>query len=73
MTLRLVFHLPLRQSEGFLRSLFKLMGVDLDVPDHTTLSRRSASLDVSLARRISNGPIDLVIDSSGLAIVGEGD
>ncbi len=73
LALRLIFHLPLRQVEGFLRSLFKLMEVDLDVPDHTTLSRRSASLKVSLASRAGNGPIDLIIDSSGLAIVGEGE
>jgi Transposase DDE domain len=48
LTLRLLLHLPLRQTEGFLRSIFELMGVSLDVPDHTTMSRRSASLAVSL-------------------------
>jgi transposase len=73
LTLRLVFHLPLRQAEGFLRSLFKLLGAELDVPDHTTLSRRSATLDVALAGTARTGPIDLIIDSSGLAIVGEGE
>ena len=39
--LRLVFNLPLRQAEGFLRSVLSLMNVDLEAPDHTTLSRRS--------------------------------
>ena len=39
LTLRLLFHLPLRQAEGFLTSLFHLMGFDLRSPDHTTLSR----------------------------------
>jgi IS5 family transposase len=73
LTLRLVFHLPLRQTEGFLRSLFNLMGAELDVPDHTTLSRRSATLNVALAGTARTGPIDLIIDSSGLAIVGEGE
>lgn len=73
LTLRLVFHLPLRQAEGFLGSLFKLMGVGLEVPDHTTLSRRNADLQVSLASRTGDGPIDLIIDSSGLTIVGEGE
>ena len=73
LTMRLVFHLPLRQAEGFLGSLFKLMGIDLEVPDHTTLSRRSASLNVSLTQSKCNGPIDLIIDSSGLAVVGEGE
>ena len=73
LTLRLVFHLPLRQAEGFLRSLFKLMGAELVVTDHTTLSRRSATLDVALVGTARTGPIDLIIDSSGLAIVGEGE
>jgi hypothetical protein len=41
LTMRLVFGLPLRQAEGFLRSLFRRMDLELPVPDHTTLSRRS--------------------------------
>jgi len=73
LTLRLVFHLPLRQIEGFLGSLFKVMNVDLDVPDHTTLSRRGRRLDVALKALPSSGPIDLIVDSSGLAIVGQGE
>ncbi len=40
LAVRLVFHLPLRQTEGFLSSLFEMMGLDLTAPDHTTLSRR---------------------------------
>jgi hypothetical protein len=48
LALRLVFKLPLRQAEGFLRSTLSLMGVDLEAPDHTTLSRRSQQLDVNL-------------------------
>ena len=73
LTLRLLFHLPLRQTEGFLLSIFELMGVHLDVPDHTTLSRRGGHLSVPLRSRLSPGAIDLVIDSSGLAIFGEGE
>jgi len=73
LTLRLVFHLPLRQTEGFLRSLFTLMGLDLEVPDRTTLSRRARTLDAQLRRRPNCGPIHLVIDSSGLSFVGEGE
>ena len=45
LTLRLLFHLPLRQAEGFLTSLFVLMGLDLRSPDHTTLSCRGRHLD----------------------------
>jgi hypothetical protein len=65
--------LPLRQVEGFLRSLFDLMGLVLDVPDHTTLSRRAKKLKVPLRVPKKLGRIDLVIDSSGLAIFGEGE
>ena len=73
LTLRLVFRLPLRQAEGFLRSVLSLMGVDLEAPDHTTLSRRSQSLAVEFRRIPSRGPIHLIVDSTGLSIVGEGE
>ena len=71
LTVRLLLHL--RQTEGFLLSIFELMDIHLDVPDHTTLSRRSGHLDLPLRSRPVSGPIDLVIDSSGLAIFGEGE
>ena len=73
LTLRLVFRLPVRQAEGFLRSVLSLMGVDLAAPDHTTLSRRSQSLAVEFRRIPSRGPIHLIVDSTGLSIVGEGE
>ena len=44
--LRLVFSLPWRQTEGLLRSVIGLLGLELDVPDHTTLSRRSRLLRI---------------------------
>jgi IS5 family transposase len=71
--LRLVFKLPLRQAEGFLRSVLSLMRVDLEAPDHTTLSRRSQHLDVDLHFLRANEPIHLIVDSTGLSIVGEGE
>jgi hypothetical protein len=46
-TLRLVFRLPLRQTEGFVRSILTMMRAGLDAPAHTTLSRRSQSLGVA--------------------------
>ena len=70
LVLRLVFGLPLRQTEGFVRSVLALMGADLDAPDHTTLSRRSQQLAVMLRRIPATGPIHLIVDSSGLSIVG---
>ena len=73
LTLRLVFNLPLRQAEGFLRSVLSLMALDLEAPDHTTLSRRSQGLNVELHRVSVDQPIHLIIDSTGLSIVGEGE
>ena len=73
LTLRLVFRLPVRQAEGFLRSVLSLMGVDLAAPDHTTLSRRSQSLAVEFRGIPSRGPIHRIVDSTGRSIVGEGE
>ena len=71
--LRLVFNLPLRQAEGFLRSVLSLLALDLEAPDHTTLSRRSQHLNIQLDRASTKKPIHLFIDSTGLSIVGEGE
>jgi DDE family transposase len=72
MTLRLLFHLTFRRTEGFMRSVFHLTDLDLEVPDHTTLSRRARHLNVKLKRPLIVGPVVLAIDSSGLRIVGQG-
>lgn len=68
-TLGLVFHLPSRQAEGFLKSLFSLLKLRADVPDHTTISRRKAKLGkVALGAPQKRTPIHILIDSSGLKI-----
>jgi len=72
LALRLVFGLPWRQTEGFLNSVLRLMRLELTPPDHTTLSRRSAGLQVEIKRRPS-GPIHLIVDSTGLSVRGEGE
>lgn len=73
LTLRSLFHLPLRSTQGFLFSLFKLMGVELQVPDYSTLSRRAETLDVDLESFPSTGGVHLVIDSTGFKVFGEGE
>ena len=73
LTLRLVFRLPLRQTEGFLRSILALLRTELDTPDHTTLSRRSQRLDMKLYGIPAEGPINLIVDSTGLSIAGKGE
>ena len=65
LTLRVVFGLPLRQTEGFLDSLLRLMGLNLKAPDHTTLSRRNQIVAVPPLTRPYDGPIDLIVDSTG--------
>lgn len=71
--LRLVMGQPWRQTEGLLRSIIELLGLDLPVPDHTTLARRSACLPLTTALKKPKGPVDVVIDSSGLKIFGAGE
>ena len=74
LTLRTVYHLPLRQTQGFTRSLLRLVGADLPVPDYSTLSRRAADLDITLTNTASGDePRHIVIDSTGLKVYGEGE
>ena len=73
LTLRTVFHLALRQTEGFVASLIRLMDLCLEAPDHTTLSRRSATVVVPPLSKTQGGPIHLVIDSTGLKMLGDGE
>ena len=73
LTLRVVFSLPLRQTEGFLDSLLRLMGLNLKAPDHATLSRRNPIVAVPPLTRSYDGPIDLIVDSTGLKILGCGE
>ncbi len=71
--LRLVFKLPWRQTEGLLRSLLVLLRVDLDVPGHTTFSRRSCSLRIKPSAKPCSKPIRLIIDATGLKVFGQGE
>ncbi|WP_454017914.1 IS5 family transposase [Azospirillum sp. Marseille-Q6669] len=70
---RVVFHQPLRRTEGLLRSLLDLLGLDLPVPDHTTVSRRSAILTPILRAALPDGLVHLVLDSTGLKVYGAGE
>jgi len=72
LTIRKLFRLPLRQTEGFLQSLFGRLRLMLPVPDYTTLSRRGRFLLVKLSKR-KKEITDIVIDSSGVKVYGEGE
>jgi hypothetical protein len=72
LTLRAVFRLALRQTEGLIGSILRLLGLDLPVPDHSTLSRRAETLEVP--RPVSRaGPMHLLVDSTGLRLCGPGE
>jgi hypothetical protein len=73
LALRLVLHQPLRQTEGALRSIADLLGVQIRIPDHTTFSRRGGGLKVLPQRVERNEPLHLLIDSTGVKIYGEGE
>ena len=72
LTIKEVFHLTNRGVEGFVRSLFGMMEIHLGVPDHSTLSKRSKILKVNLPKK-SSSSLNMVLDSTGLKIYGEGE
>jgi transposase len=73
LALRLVFHQPLRQTEGLLRSIADVLKIDIAIPDHTTLSRRGGGLTILPKRIDRREPLHLLVDSTGLKIYGEGE
>ena len=72
-TLQEIYHLPLRQTEGLVRSIIELLKIELAVPDYTTLSRRRKTLEVKLPRQSRNEPMHMVVDSTGIKVFGEGE
>ena len=83
LTLRAVFRLPFRQTEGLIGSVIGLLGLDLAVPDHTTLCRRAETLEVPRPKPRGDGagggagrdpgPMHLLVDSTGLKLYGAGE
>jgi IS5 family transposase len=72
-TLKEVYHLSLRATEGLLLSIIQLLAVEVSVPDYTTLSRRCRTLRVRLPRLPKSQALHLVVDSTGIKIFGEGE
>jgi Transposase DDE domain len=76
LTLRAVFRLAFRQTEGLIGSIISLLGLMLRVPDHTTLSRRAAILEVPQPQRQPGAhaeALHLLVDSTGLKLCGAGE
>jgi len=73
LVVRGVFHLPLRALEGFMNSIAAMMNVAMPVPSYSQISRRSQNLGKSMDRLHKGDITDLVIDSTGLKVYGEGE
>jgi hypothetical protein len=73
LSLKIVFKLTLRQAQGFASDVLQLLGLALDCPHYTTLSRRQSSLKIDLGVRKTDEPIHLLVDSTGLKVAGEGE
>jgi hypothetical protein len=73
LVLRELFQLPYRQTEGLGRSLLSLMQIDVPVPDFTSLAKRAAKLNIDLSVTRRKGAIDIVVDSTGLKVFGDGE
>ena len=74
LTLRAAFRLALRQTEGLIGSVIRLLGLNLAVPDHSTLSRRAETLEVPRPRASpGTEPMHLLVDSTGLKLCGAGE
>lgn len=73
LTLKVLFQLPLRAAQGLVGSLIRLAGLDWPVPHYSTLSRRQQGLTVVIPYRSGGEPLHLVVDSTGLKVLGEGE
>jgi hypothetical protein len=73
LTLKVLHQLPLRAAQGMAGSLIRLAGLDWQVPYYSTLSRRQKDLTVTIPYRARGGPLHLVIDGTGLKVLGEGE
>lgn len=71
LTMKVLFGMALRQTTGFAESLLRLIDQDWTVPNFSTLSRRQKTLEVNIPYRGSQGPLHLLIDSTGIKVAGE--
>ena len=73
LSIKILFKLPLRQTAGMVASLLKLAGLDWSVPDFSTLCRRQKTLAVQIPYRRADGPLNLLVDSTGIKFLGDGE
>ncbi|SDY68628.1 IS5 family transposase, partial [Citreimonas salinaria] len=73
LSIKVLFKLPLRQTAGMVASLLRLAGLNWSVPDFSTLCRRQKTLVVQLPYRLADGPLNLLVDSTGIKFLGDGE
>jgi hypothetical protein len=73
LTMKVLFGMAPRQTTAFVECLLRLIGLDWTVPDFGTLSRRQKMLKVNIPYPGSNGPLHLLVDSTGIKVEGEGE
>ena len=73
LSIKCLLGLALRQALGFVQSLLRLAGLQWPVPDYSTLSRRQKTLHVQLPYKPSATALDLLVDSTGIKFLGEGE
>jgi hypothetical protein len=73
LTIKVLFKLPLRQTTGMVASLLKMAGLDWAVPDYTTRCRRLKTLAIQIPYRRADGPLNLLMDSTGIKFLGDGE
>jgi hypothetical protein len=73
LTIKVLFKLPLGQTTGMVASLVQMAGLDWAVPDYTTLCRRQKTLAVQIPYRRADGPLNLLVNSTGIKFFGDGD
>ena len=73
LTIKVLFKLPLRQTTGMVASLLKMADLDWAVPDYATLCRRHKTLAVQIPYHRSDGPLNLLVDSTGIKFLGDGE
>jgi len=73
LSIKVLFALPLCQTAGMVASLLKLAGLDWPVSDFSTLRRRQKTLAMQIPYRRSDGPLNLLVDSTGIKFLGDGD
>ena len=73
LSIKVLFKLPLRQTAAMVASLLKLAGLDWPVPDFSNLCRRQKVLAVQVSYRSADGPLNLLVESTGIKFLGDGE